>query len=95
MSDLKVIVGIRETKSKTTGKSYFNYFLMEDFTDYEKDSAESCVGHKVSFESSPLRFDVNVGDKVKCYYDKGYQDKAMLADMLVKEKAKGSAGSAN
>lgn len=91
MSDLKLIVGIRETVSKTTGKSYFNYFLMEDFSDYEKESAVSYLGHKVLIESSPIRFDVNVGDKVKCYYDKGYQDKATLSEMIVKEKAKGSA----
>ena len=94
MSDLKTIVGIRETKSKTTGKPYFNYYFMEDFTDYEKESAEQCVGKKVAFESSPLRFDVQVGDKVKCYYEKGYQDKAMLAEMIVKEKGKLSEGSA-
>lgn len=91
MSDLKLIVGIREVKSKTSGKVYYYYYFMEDFTDYEKDSAEHCAGHKVSYEASTVRFDVNVGDKVKCYYEKGFQDKAVLADMIVKEKSKGSA----
>lgn len=93
MSDLKTIVGIRETKSKTSGKAYFNYYLMEDFTDYEKETSEQCVGKKVSFESTPLRFDVQVGDKVKCYYEKGFQDKATISEMIVKEKGKLSAGS--
>ena len=45
MSDLKTVVGIRETKSKTTGKAYFNYYLMEDFTDYEKETAEDGYYH--------------------------------------------------
>jgi len=91
MSGLKMVVGIRETKSKKTGNSFFNYYLMEEFTDYEKESAEYCVGNKVTVEGTSQRFDVNVGDKVKCYYEKGYQDQAFLAEMIVKEKAKGSA----
>ena len=95
MSDLKKVVGIRETKSKTTGRSWFVYYLVEEFTDYEKDNSEVCSGVKVTSEETSLRFDVNVGDKVKCYYDKGFQGKASIAEMIVKEKAKATAGSAN
>lgn len=95
MSDLKRVVGIRETKSAKTGKSWYVYHLMEEFTDYEKEHSEYCAGGKVCVEETALKFDVNVGDKVKCYYDKGYQGQASIAEMIVKEKAKGSAGSAN
>lgn len=91
MSDLRVIVGIRETISKSTGKPFYNYSYMEDYTDYERETSNQCVGHKVGVEGSSIRFDVNVGDKVKMYYEKGYQDKAFLAEVIVKEKAKGSA----
>lgn len=88
MSDLKTVVGIRETKSKSSGKAWFNYFLMEDYNDYEKENSVQCSGVKVSVEETALRFDVQVGDKVKCYYDKGFQGKASLSEMIVKEKAK-------
>lgn len=87
MNGLKRIVGIRETKSKTSGKSYYNYYMTEDYTDYEKDNSVVCLGEKVDMEGSPLRFDVQIGDMVKCYYEKGFQDKATLADMIVKVPA--------
>lgn len=87
MDGLKTIIGIRETKSKSSGKSYFNYYMLEEFTDYEKESSVVCLGDKVNIESSPLRFDVQIGDQVKCYYEKGFQDKATLSEMIVKVKA--------
>lgn len=90
MAELRTIVGIRETKNKTNGNYFYNYYYIEDFSDYEKDTAEQCVGKKVGYEGSSIRFDVQVGDKVKMYYEKGYQDKAFLSELVVKEKAKTS-----
>lgn len=93
MDGLKTIIGIRSSVSKSTGKKYFTYYMMEGFTDYEKENGE-CHGSKVSFEGSSIDFGVHVGDQVKCYYDKGYKDQATLSEMIVKGKASntGTAG---
>ena len=91
MLDLKIVVGKIEVKSKTTGNSFFTYHLMEEFTDYEVQNAEKCVGHKVFSVGTRLDFDVNIGDKVICYYDKGFKGEAVISEMIVKEKAKVSA----
>ena len=93
MDGLKTIIGIRSTKSKSTGRTFYNYYMMEGFTDYEKDTGE-CQGSKVCIEGSSIRFDVHIGDQVKCYYERGYQDKATLSEMIVKGKASntGTAG---
>jgi len=87
MAEIRTVVGIRKTISKKTNNPFYTYFMTEDFTAYEKDAAEECQGVKVVTEGSGLNFNVNIGDKVKCFYNKGYNDMAVLDDIQIVEKA--------
>lgn len=80
--NVKEIIGLRTVEGKN-GEYQLIYYI-EPFTDYEKDGAKSCVGMKVGNEYSRKVFkDLKVGDKVKFYYDKGFEDKAILSDVVI------------
>lgn len=78
----KQIVGIKETRSKA-GNLGYNYYYTEPFSDYEAETAVSLVGLSCGVEYSRKRFDVVPGDEVNMIYEKGFQDRAQLADMQV------------
>ncbi len=75
------VIGVKKSKSTKSGKDCFNYNLACDFSDYDKENAE-CQGRAVSTEFSYTDFGVKPGDYVQLEYEKGYQDKAMLVDMI-------------
>lgn len=83
MDNCKVL-GIKKTEigeGKNKGKVACNYFLQTTFTDYELENSV-CTGVKVTIEFSYKEFDVNIGDEVTLVYEKGFQDKAVLANMV-------------
>lgn len=75
------LVGIKVTTRQDGNKGYVYHFV-DTFSDYDKEHAE-CYGNQVFSEYSTKAFKVNVGDEVDVIYAKGYQDKAVLMDILV------------
>lgn len=78
------IVGIKEvtmTSGKNEGKTGYTYYFEKPFTDYELTNSV-CFGCAVTSEFSYTRFEVAVGDVVIPVYDKGFQDKAVLVNLI-------------
>lgn len=78
------LVGIKEvtmTSGKNEGKTGYTYFFEKPFTEYELSNAV-CYGTSVSQEFSYTKFPVSVGDEVSPVYEKGYQDKAVLVNLI-------------
>lgn len=78
------LVGIKEivmSSGKNAGKTGYTYSFTKPFSDYELTNGV-CTGVSVSSEFSYTRFDVNVGDEVTPVYDKGFQDKAVLVNLI-------------
>lgn len=78
------LVGIKATKmtsGKNEGKIGYTYFLEKEFTDYEKSNSE-CRGVSVTSEFSYTDFGIGVGEFVTPVYDRGYQDRAVLTNLI-------------
>ena len=78
------LIGIKEvtmTSGKNEGKTGYTYFFEKPFTDYEL-SNSVCYGCSVAQEFSYTKFNVAVGDEVSPVYEKGYQDKAVLVNLI-------------
>jgi hypothetical protein len=75
------IKAVKMTSGKNEGKTGYTYYFEKDFTDYEKQNA-TCYGSSVSSEFSYTDFGVSVGDNVNPVYDKGFQDKAVLVNLI-------------
>lgn len=75
------LVGVKVITKKDGEKGYM-YYILDAFSDYDKEHAE-CYGNQVFSEYSTKAFKVNVGDEVDIVYAKGYQDKAVLMDLHV------------
>lgn len=78
------LLGIKEskmTKGKNEGKTAYTYYLGVPFSEYEINSSV-CQGMKVSSEFSYTRFGVAVGDEVQAVYEKGFEDKAVLTNLI-------------
>ena len=78
------LVGIKATTittGKNEGKTGYTYSFMKEYTDYEKESSH-CDGYAVTTEFSYKQFDVNIGDYVTPVYEKGFQDKAVLINLI-------------
>ncbi|MBE5967607.1 MAG: hypothetical protein E7255_11705 [Lachnospiraceae bacterium] len=75
------LVGMKVTTRQDGTKGYL-YNFADSFSDYDKEHAE-CRGSQVFSEYSTKAFDVNVGDEVDVIYTKGFQNKAVLMDILV------------
>lgn len=79
-----VLVGIKATKmtsGKNEGKTGFTYYFQKDFTDYEKANSV-CQGVSIGQEFSYTDFGIAVGEHVTPVYDKGYQDRAVLVNLI-------------
>lgn len=86
-NNLKTIVGTRVCEGKN-GKYQLIYYS-ENFTDYDKETSKAYEGVKVGQEYSKTVYpNLKPGDKVKFYYEKGFQDKAFLDFVKVEIPAK-------
>lgn len=78
------VIGIKATKmtnGKNEGRTGYTYYFEKDFSDYEKETSV-CQGNSVTQEFSYTDFGVAVGDDVTPVYDKGFQDKAVLTNLI-------------
>lgn len=78
------VIGIKATKMTTgrnEGKTGYTYYFVKDFSDYDKENSE-CQGSCVTQEFSYTDFGVSVGDEVTPVYDRGFQDKAILTNLV-------------
>lgn len=82
MSEVK-IVGVRSFKNKKNGRIGYTYYFTEDFSDYEEQSSESCLGVSCGNEFSYQDFNVMPGDVVNFVYGKGFEGRAVLQDIQV------------
>ena len=76
------VIGKKQVRTKA-GRDFYNYYLARPFSLYE--NAVSALGRAVEIEGSGQSFDVKPGDFVELRYTKGFQDKAMLSEMVVVE----------
>lgn len=84
--DVWQIVGIVKRKGKT-GVVYTTLHLLGFHDDYTLKNAEVCEGNKVITEITAYDLpDVTIGDKVELLYAKGFEDKAVLRSLIIKEK---------
>lgn len=85
MTQNYVLVGKKVATSKT-GTKYYSYYFQVPFTDYELENAE-CTGCAVAIENCTKDFpNVGIGDEVILSYAKGFQDKAVLNQIVVVQK---------
>lgn len=78
------LVGIKATtmtSGKNEGKTGYTYSFMKEYTEYEKDNS-TCEGYAVTTEFSYTHFGVSIGDYVTPVYEKGFQDKAILVNLI-------------
>lgn len=75
------VVGVKKSVTGK-GRDFYNYFFNVPFSDYESENAD-CLGMTVQSEGSYKDFSVKPGDVVQLSYEKGYQDKAVLSDIVV------------
>lgn len=86
MPRLYEVIGKKSYKSASSGKTGYTYYFAVDFKDSDKEAGE-CEGRATLQEFSYTDFPVIPGDKISLFYERGYQDKAMLADIQVMEPA--------
>ena len=78
------VIGIKATKmttGKNEGKTGYTYTFTKEFSDYDKENSV-CQGEDVTREFSYTDFGVSVGDDVNPIYEKGFQDKAVLVNLI-------------
>ena len=82
MADRLICVGKQCTKTKK-GNNFYNYYFTRPFTLYESEHSDLCLGMALQTEGSFTDFAVKPDDVVELVYTKGYQDKAILSDIVV------------
>lgn len=80
------IIGVQKGKSRNN-RDFTNLFFSQPFTDYEASNG-SCNGFKVGTEFTYLDVNVKPGDECEFTYEKGFQDRATLANVTVLKPAK-------
>lgn len=78
------LLGIKATEMTTgrnAGKTGYTYYFEKEFTDYEKENAV-CKGSSVSQEFSYKDFGIVIGEHCEAVYEKGFQDKAVLVNLV-------------
>lgn len=79
----KTITGIKAVKSQKTNKVGYTIFFTTPFSDYEVENSESCDGVTCGQVFTYKDYSVKPGDIVDMRYEPGYQDKAMLSDIVM------------
>ena len=78
------VIGIKKavmTSGKNEGKTGYTYYFEKDFSDYDIENSV-CEGKSVTQEFSYTDFGVQIGDEVQAVYEKGFQDKAVLVNLV-------------
>lgn len=78
------LIGIKATKmttGKNEGKTGYTYYFEKEFSDYDKENSV-CQGCCVTNEFSYTDFGIAIGDEVTPIYEKGFQDKAVLVNLI-------------
>ena len=86
MAELCELIGKKKVVTKA-GRDYFTYYFARPFSDYELENGD-CLGRALEVEGCGKDFAVIPGDKCELHYVKGFQDKALLADIKVVVPAK-------
>ena len=81
------VIGIRKSENQETKVVSSNLFLQIPFSDWESESALECTGFKVLSEYIRKPVDCKPGDEVDLVYEKGFQDKAILTEVVVTKRA--------
>ncbi len=81
------VIGVRVSENAETKVVSSNLFVQIPFSEWESGSAKSCVGFKVASEYIRKELDCKPGDEVDLVYEKGFQDKAVLTDVVVTKSA--------
>ena len=81
------VIGVRVSENQETQVVSTNLFVQIPFSQWESESAKSCNGMKV--DTAYIRKEINTapGDTVDLIYEKGFQDKAILVDVIVLHRA--------
>lgn len=82
MAEKFIVVGKQCTTTKK-GNDFYTYFLKRPFNAYESEHSKMCIGMAVETVGSFTDFAVKPDDVVNLLYTKGYQDKAILSDIIV------------
>ena len=72
--DAREIIGIKVTKSKKTGKSFYSYACLSNYSDYEMENAESIIGSSCEVVGSSIDLGLVVGEIVEFNYGKAIGD---------------------
>lgn len=78
------LLGIKATKmttGKNEGKTGYTYYFEKDFSDYDKENSV-CQGSCICQEFSYTDFGIAIGDHCEPVYEKGFQDKAILVNLV-------------
>ncbi len=82
------VIGVRVSENAETKVISSNLFVMIPFSEWESNSAKECFGHKVASEYIRKDLsDIKPNDEVDLVYEKGFQDKAVLTDVVVTKSA--------
>lgn len=68
--DAREIIGIKVTKSKKIGKSFYSYACLSNYSDYELENAESITGSTCEVVGSSTDLGLTVGEIVEFNYGK-------------------------
>jgi hypothetical protein len=83
----KTIVGVKKTTKD--GKTSYTLCYTEPFADWESADGNTALGLKCGSEWTRVDCEfVKPGDVVDFVYDKGFQDKAILVDVVLKKTSK-------
>lgn len=82
------LVGIRQGETKNK-KTFYNYYGLKDFSDYDRENGE-CKGQMPVEAFSYKDYGVSVGDIVDFQYEPGYEGKAQLSNIVMLEMAGGT-----
>lgn len=74
------IVGLLFGVSKSSGKEYTVLHTVKEFDDYQKEKSKGVCTESVYV---PTRLGVKVGDEIELVYDKGFEGKAIVKDVII------------
>lgn len=77
---LAKLIGVKKSVSKE-GVSFFNYFYIRNFSDYDKENC-SVEGVQCGMEFSRTDFGVRKDDVVNMVYEPGFKGMATLSDIV-------------
>lgn len=83
----KRILGVKAVKSQKTGRVGYTIYYAQPFSDYDVENAEACEGEACGQVFTYKDYSVKPGDIVDMRYEPGYQDKAMLTDIVMVKPA--------